>query len=192
MQLNNIGTILSPFSLSNREVTLTQQAIFNNVPMNPVYVYSLLGSKPKYYLTSTYKQVRFMEEYGEEAGKADALSSYDAFLTTNRKLIPTKENGVITVISDAPTEKKFSIQADTDTFFVGSLYLYPGWEARLDDKKTLIEPANISGMAIFIPKGTHTLVLQFIPNSLYLGGLITGITLIIYGWVIIRSFSHTS
>lgn len=192
LRLTNTETILSPWNLMNKELTLVRDMIMKNTDIDPIYLYHISNAKPRYYLTSTYKQIHFIEDYRKEAGKEHALSEYDAFLTTKRTLTPTPNNGNITVLSDIPTKKIFTVKTDHDTFFVASIYLYPGWEASLDGQPTPIEPANMSGMAVFIPKGHHTLTLEFQPKSIMLGAIISAITLIFYLWVIIRSLFRTA
>jgi len=192
LRLTNTETILSPWNLANKELTLVRDMVMKNTDIDPIYLYHLSNAKPRYYLTSTYKQIRFMEDYGKEAGKEDALSENDAFLTTERTLTPMPESGTVTVLSDTPTKKTFAVEPKHDTFFVASIYLYPGWEASLDGEPTTIEPANMSGMAVFIPKGHHTLILQFKPKSILFGAIINAGALILYLWVIIRSLSRTA
>jgi hypothetical protein len=192
LQLTNTGTILTPLTILNKEVLFIRQVTFKDPNIDPINLYTIPETKPRYYLTSSYKKVRLIDDYFLEAGKADALSSFDAFLTTDQTIAPNKNPGTLTISTDEPVKKSFSIQTETDTFFVSSLYLYPGWEAYLDGNKVIIEPANLGGMAVFIPKGTHTLTLQFQPKSLFLGLVITVLSLIAYLFLVIRSLSRIS
>jgi len=187
LRLQNTGFLISPYTLSNPELTFVTRIQTKNSQLDPFNLYELSDVKPPYYLTDTYKTIRFVEQYDEEVQKPGALTSYDAFLTTGRTLVSSGNQGTFAVVSDAATQKIFSVSAPTDMFFVASVYLYPGWEAVLDNTKTPLVPANLSGMAVFISKGKHTLMLQFIPKSLYLGIGISIVTAVLYGVVIIRS-----
>lgn len=188
LQLHNTGILISPYQITNQEATLVKKTHPKNDALSSLYVFSLSGVKPQYYLTARYKKVQFIDEYRQEAGKIDALDRYDAFITTDRTLEPSEKQGSVSIISDVQTKKTFSITAPTDTFFIASLYFYPGWVAYLDGEKTDIDPANVSGMAVLVPKGTHTLTLQFIPLSFYLGLSVGGVTLLCYLFIILRSF----
>jgi hypothetical protein len=192
LKLHNTKHLITASKITNPEVKLIKQINPSKNNLEPLFLYELSHVKPKYLLTSTYKKVSYLDEYIQEAKKTDVLLSYDAFITTDRELTPTKELGTLSILSESNTKKIFSISNPSDTFFVASIYLYPGWTAYLDAKKTDLYPANISGMAVFIPKGTHTLVLQFIPISLYVGLSIGGVALLLYGFIIIRFFHRAS
>jgi hypothetical protein len=192
LQLHNTGILISPYTFTNSETTLVKETHPKNDAIAPFYVYELSGVKPQYYLTTRYKKVQYIEEFVKEAEKSDALTNYDAFITTTKDLPVSMQTGTITLKDISSTQKTFSITTPSDTFFVASLYLYPGWTAHLDGKKTTINPANVSGMAIFVPKGTHTLTLQFIPMSLYLGLAVGAVTLLLYLGIITLSFRHSS
>jgi uncharacterized membrane protein YfhO len=187
LRLHNTGILISPYTITNTDVSLTNQSIPNNSRLEPLFLYTISQVKPKYYITDNYKQIRFYEEYYEEVKKTDALEKYEAFITTDRTPTQSNTKGIITVGDDSSTKKTFSISTPTNTFFVASLYLYPGWNAELDGKPTPIVPANLIGMGIYIPNGKHTLILRFVPKSLYIGACISFVTLLLYIFVIIRS-----
>jgi len=189
-RLQNTEYLITPYHLSNQETTFVVKGE-QRKNFDPYIIYKLSGIKPKYYLTSSYISTRFIEEYEEALKKPNILSSEDAFISTDRK-VPKSNNGSVTILSDKPTEKTFSLSIPGDQFFVASVYFYPGWEATLDGKKTTIIPANLSGMAVFVPKGDHILMLHYIPWYLYMGIGISLITSTIYGYSIIRSVSQTS
>ena len=191
LRLQNTKYIFSTLTLANTDIKQIAQVNSPKNNLNPIYVSELSQVKPLYYLTNRYKPIHFIDEYIEEANKPDALMTSDAFLTTDKMLIPTSDKGAVTVISDKPTEKVFTLTTTSDMFFVASIYLYPGWEATLDKKKTQTIPSNLSGMAVFIPKGNHTLTLRFVPKSLYIGFGISVLTFILYVWGIIRSLFRT-
>lgn len=71
-----------------------------------------------------------------------------------------------------------SIQVDTasDGYLVlGEMY-YPGWEARVDGKEQEVLRADYALRAVYVPAGSHTVVLTFAPKSWTLGWVATGLT----------------
>lgn len=56
---------------------------------------------------------------------------------------------------------------------------YPGWEARVDGVRTPILRADGLFRAVEVPEGTHTVVFQFRPRGLMLGGWIAAGTLVL-------------
>lgn len=69
-----------------------------------------------------------------------------------------------------PEKVVISYDSSCDTLIVLSDPLYPGWQAFLDKKKKIqIYPANCVMRAIFAPKGNHTILMLFLPNSVKMG-----------------------
>lgn len=188
LRLQNTKYLLSLYHIKNPEVSQIGTYASKNSSLDPTYIFSLSNVKPMYYLTNRYKTVQHTEDYSQEVDKPDALISYDAFLTTDRVLSPSSDEGTVSILVDASTKKEFLLTAPSDMFFVASIYLYPGWEATLDGKSVPINPANLSSMGIFIPKGTHTLTLRFVPKSILIGIGISGITFLFYLWLITQLF----
>jgi len=187
LQLHNAGILISPYVFTNSETTEVDRTHPTNHAFPILYKYVLSDVKPQYYLTTKYKKVQYIEEFMDEVGNTDALKNYDAFITTTKDIPTHPQEGSIIVEKNVSTQKIFTIDTPVDTVFIASIFYYPGWNAYIDGNKTAIYPANISGMAIFVPKGTHTLTLSFIPYTLYIGSIISGITLVLYGFLVIRS-----
>jgi uncharacterized membrane protein YfhO len=53
-------------------------------------------------------------------------------------------------------------------FFISDTY-YPGWRAFVDGKETKIYRANYAFRAIKVPKGTHEVLMYYLPNSFVFG-----------------------
>ncbi len=54
---------------------------------------------------------------------------------------------------------------------------YPGWRADIDGTRTRVYPAQVLGRAVYVPAGTHRVVMWFVPVTVYVGGAITALTL---------------
>jgi hypothetical protein len=65
---------------------------------------------------------------------------------------------------------------------------YPGWEASLDGSKTDIWEGNLAFRAVYVPAGVHTITFRYIPRILYVGMLISFVTILLCGacFIIIR------
>ena len=63
----------------------------------------------------------------------------------------------------------------TTTSAAGELVLadayYPGWEAYVDGKPATIYPADVALRGVFVPAGTHTVTMEYSPESVTLGAL---------------------
>jgi len=56
---------------------------------------------------------------------------------------------------------------------------YPGWRAYVDEKETIIYRANYTLRAIFLPKGKHSIIFKYQPESLKIGIIISLVSLTI-------------
>lgn len=56
---------------------------------------------------------------------------------------------------------------------------YPGWQATLDGKQTKIVPVNISQRGVVVPKGNHTVRMRYIPQSLQIGLVVSGVSILL-------------
>lgn len=65
-----------------------------------------------------------------------------------------------------PNYRKVSVSANGDGFLRISEVYYPGWEIRIDGKPVKIYRSDLAWMAVYFPKGTHTV--EMMPQSLYL------------------------
>ena len=85
---------------------------------------------------------------------------------SNAKLVDYSSNKVsLNVFSTVP---KLLFLSDT---------YYPGWRAYVDNKETKIYRADYAFRAIFVPKGLHNVSFLYKPESFYLGGKISIISL---------------
>lgn len=74
------------------------------------------------------------------------------------------------LVEHQPEKIVISYNSSCDALIVLSDPLYPGWRAFLDNGKQLrIYPANYVMRAVFAPKGNHTIVMLFLPNSVMVG-----------------------
>jgi len=82
-----------------------------------------------------------------------------------------------------PQNMKVKINIREDSYFVLSDTFYPGWEAKVDDKKVVIDKANYAFRAVFIPKGEHVLQMYYQPTFDQLGKSLTevGVVLLFFG-----------
>lgn len=83
-------------------------------------------------------------------------------------------------------EKNNSVIADVDVLtdkalLVFSESYYPGWKAYIDDKHTTVYKIDGLLQGIIVSKGEHNIIFKYEPDSLMIGGLITFITIIVLG-----------
>lgn len=105
-----------------------------------------------------------------------ALNSHSSALITHYSLNRVE-------LTAAMPKPGFVVLADT---------YYPGWQATLDGEKTTIYRANSILRAVYVPAGQHTIIFTFRPPDFLIGLGISGLTLVICMFVILRwGYTHT-
>lgn len=196
--LSNAGTrilellaadyIVSPYELTNPEFTKVFEASspYKNLPA--IGVYHLKSAKPLYYIAHRVARLTGLRELEIDLRNPSWGNTYDA-IVDNGDLAPTTETSDDRIVKKTYTDTKklFTYTSTHDGFFLLSTYRYPGWQAFLDGKKVPIYSGNIYAMAVFAPSGTHSLEFTFVPMSLYIGGAVTGLSILVYGALVIVS-----
>lgn len=184
LELLGVNVVISPFRFTNLELEtiFTAKSPFQN--LNNIFVYQLTSSKPLYYLAHHPDTASGVREITQNLNSDSWPLSYDAILSSNTLAPhdPTEKlnNDTISEIMYTDTQKTFRYQSNTDGYFMLLTYFYPGWEAKVDGVKAPIVSGNISSMAVFAPKGSHRIEFTFVPKSLYLGAIVSGISVVFY------------
>ena len=128
---------------------------------------------------------------GEEALQKMLLNDFGA-QTLVVEGIPAQARGC-----DRPRVEAFSIDGDAgkwrihlfteqDGWIRISQVWYPGWTAKVDNKKVPIYRGDYLFMALFIPAGDHTIWLEYQPWSFRIGSILSILMIITLGIFVIR------
>lgn len=78
-----------------------------------------------------------------------------------------------------PNEVTLEVETGQPAYLVLSDVYYPGWRCLIDGSETPILRANYLFRAVQVPPGAHTIRFFFWPRPLLIGGLVSGLTLIL-------------
>ena len=82
-----------------------------------------------------------------------------------------------------PDEVDFDVDAPANSFLVASEVWYPGWKAYIDGRKTDIYRTDYVLRGVAFPKGRHSLVFKFSPDTYHAGVAISLLALAFLGSV---------
>jgi uncharacterized membrane protein YfhO len=91
----------------------------------------------------------------------------------------------VTVIDEEPNQIKMSVRAPGTGWLVLSDLWYPGWKAEMDGQGTPVFRANYLFRAVWVPVGEHTIVWKYSPGSLWIGLLVSSVSWIFVGSVLL-------
>jgi len=94
------------------------------------------------------------------------------------------------VISYSPNAISLNIDTPCNAILASSEVMYPGWEAWIDGKKSLLFEGNLAFRTLYVPEGSHTIVIRYNPRIFALGGMVSLLTLV--ACIIVLRFNPSS
>lgn len=73
------------------------------------------------------------------------------------------------------------------SLLVVSQNLAAGWRAKVDGRPAAIVAVDGALIGVFVPAGTHTVTLDYLPRSFLAGGAVTGVAMLAGGVVLVRA-----
>ena len=130
-----------------------------------------------------YPRVIFADSYIVSSSDQETIDAiYDTSIDLTHTVILEKEpSEKIRTSDDDSTARNVRIvrysmnsvtvssDSGSDGFVVLSDTYYPGWHATVDGRKASIYRADYALRAVFVPKGQHKIVFNYLPDSFLLG-----------------------
>jgi Bacterial membrane protein YfhO len=93
-------------------------------------------------------------------------------------------SGAARIVNDLPERVVIETESSAPAYLVLADTFDPGWSATVDGHRASIYPAYVAFRAVFLPKGTHTVIFSYRPAGfdLGLGISIAGVVLAIVLW----------
>jgi hypothetical protein len=130
-----------------------------------------------------------------EASEQDMIAAvHQAQLPDGRRFDPARvaivdrESGETTHFNSAAASARVSdaaegridvdVASDGGGFLVLSEAFYPGWTARIGERRLLVRRVNVSLQGVVVPPGRHTVTFEFSPSSFWIGAALTTLGLI--------------
>jgi hypothetical protein len=94
---------------------------------------------------------------------------------------------------DSDERVQLSVDAKRAGYLVLSDTYYPGWQATVDGRRAEIQPADVAFRAVALPAGRHTVVFEYNPRSVQVGGALSlaGLVAIALGLLLTRRRTRT-
>jgi hypothetical protein len=86
----------------------------------------------------------------------------------------TIATGQATIVREVPERVEVRTESPGDAYLVLADAFDPGWSATRDGRPVPIRPAWVAFRAVFVPKGTHTVIFRYRPAGFIRGLAVTG------------------
>ncbi len=101
--------------------------------------------------------------------------------------LPAEDGSTVDVIEYKPNSKSFQVDMKNNGYLIANDVHYPGWKVEVDGKTQEILTANYLFQAVFVPKGQHQVVFEFMPLSFQAGLAVSFISLALLSlWAVKR------
>ena len=87
-------------------------------------------------------------------------------------------HGTMTVISKGQSMSRYSLTLNQKAIFVIPGNFAAGWQAWIDGQQTEVFEANLFSKGIFVPPGSHEVVLRYLPRHFFWGLSLSVFTII--------------
>jgi hypothetical protein len=141
-------------------------------------LYENLEALPRFYLVSKTRRAAGLEE-------AAALLRDSAFDPRGEAIIEGADvpagaaPGTVKVLSYRENRVELEVTSSEPAYLVTSETHYPGWRAWVDGREQSIFYTNVAFRGLAVPAGRHRVVLAFQPSLPMIGGIISGLALVL-------------
>jgi len=101
----------------------------------------------------------------------------DAASLTSASETGSEEKETILALGKTCNSFTYKITAGTPRLVVFSESYYPAWKVRIDNEPAILVKVNATFPGVYVPEGSHTVQLSYVPKKMYFGGLVSGVTL---------------
>lgn len=149
-------------------------------------VYKNLEAAPRAFLTSSYEVFSGKKKFETKFNKADFNPSNTLLLEKDLKTkFKEDREAKISIDTYSPNKVVFSTFSSQDQLLFLSDTFFPGWKGSIDRKPSEIIRADFAFRAMNVPRGKHTVTMEYKPESFRKGTIISLISLAICFGVII-------
>ena len=148
-------------------------------------IYENQHALPRTFLSDSYKVERKPRDVITDIFSPDTDLSSTIILSVDPHLKQTRDTlqGNAKIVSYTPEKVEIQISSNKNALLFLSDNNYPGWEAKVDGKKTTIFTADYTFRSIVVPQGKHTVVFSYHPQSVTIGFVVAGLGVLLFAAV---------
>jgi hypothetical protein len=101
-----------------------------------------------------------------ETQKRDTVSECDG-----------ERDSTVSVVTYKLSRIELDVQVPCDAYLTSSEVMYPGWRVTVDGVRTELFEGNLAFRNLFVPQGSHTVVMEYQPVALYYGLVVSTVSI---------------
>ncbi len=193
LNLFAVSSVISTVPLT--QTGLTSHASFS-YDSQSINLFDNPHAVPKAYIASSAAWATTAQEAAQKMKDPSFVAGSTVLLEQPVSYPTVEKPGVVSIRSSQDERIVIAIrQNPAPSILVVADTYYPGWHATVDGKETNIFPVNIKQKGMWIPKGDHTVVLYYLPQSLVIGAVVSVLfallTILVMGFARFLPASYT-
>jgi hypothetical protein len=172
LDVSGVRYVITAYELTDKDFSLLQ-SIEAGAKTSRLYEY--MSYPGRFILYGRIHTVKDDKEMKEKLLDRSIDLRQELVILSKDSIALNEENvkGEVRLLSYNANKAFFECETQSDSFLYVSDAYYPGWKAYLDGKEARIYRANLAFRAIYIPRGTHTVLFVYRPLSFYIGFCLT-------------------
>ena len=173
LKIQSVKYLLTPYRINN-DLLQQVKTIQENEYSNTMHIYEVTNTFSRFRIIRNYEVVKNVNDLVNKVQDKDFNFDSTVILekeppNIEKQLVNAKINNV----SEIGNNIFLNITSTGQGFLNISDTFYPGWEAKVNNKKTEIFAANVNSKAILLNDGENNVEISYKPNSLKIGILIS-------------------
>jgi hypothetical protein len=172
---------LSPTAMEEEGLTLTKTIEPHQENLPQYFIYQNQQGLDRFRFASRYQIVKTLRDFSQIIEKEDFSFEKTALLENDpREDFEELSLAKIEVVKEENQELVLVTETDKKTILVIADSFYPGWQAKIDNQKREILPANLNQRALILPSGRHLVEMSYSPQTFYWGLILATASLFFY------------
>ncbi len=179
MAASSVDYVVSPYTISSDSLVKAGTLNSDQSSIGPFHVYQLKEKRSRFYIATVSQKVKTIEDIYKSYSENN--KSYQKVLVEKDDLLVNNRTGStdkVTVIQSSDTNIDLETVSGENNLLVTSDTYYPGWKASVDHKPIEINLVNLTQKGIKLPKGAHTVKMEYKPQSFETGKTISFVSYI--------------
>lgn len=150
-----------------------------------------LSKNNLFYVPQTVKSFSYLEDVENEIAQETVSERISFAESLPSGIKQDVQNVGVQIIKNEDHYVKSTIRAKDKKFIAIKKGWYPEWQLLIDGKENPIYKTNLIHMGFYIPKGSHTVELMYVPQSFYIGCGVALLGIIVAAFISRQSFRRS-
>ncbi len=159
MHILGIGIVISALPIDNQDMKLVKKISRND---STIYIYTLLRVRNEFfYAPKILKRIEYLNDFVDKFKKNDLSADNSVIENVDFNTLQNNLDYSLKLVKQSEYRSDFIGRFASNTVVAFRQNIYPEWSVSIDGKRAPAYPVNLVHIGVIIPKGDHTIVLEY-------------------------------